>query len=188
MLESTQTTGGQAYTMAYAYDRAGNLTSQRYPSDRVVDYVYDGAGTDSRSQDGRRRLVCRREGVERGRTTRPTEGSGSCFWATGSGSSGATTPACSRPGSASGRSTATGGLTATGPTPTAGLLLLNYSYGTASNNGNVLSQRIRVGGVAESEPILYLRRPEPVEDGRRKRQRHRLVADLRLRPLSETAG
>ena len=44
VLESTQTTGGQAYTMAYAYDRAGNLTSQRYPSDRVVDYVYDGAG------------------------------------------------------------------------------------------------------------------------------------------------
>ena len=44
VLESTQTTGGQSYTMAYGYDRAGNLTSQRYPSDRVVDYVYDGAG------------------------------------------------------------------------------------------------------------------------------------------------
>ena len=44
VLESTQTTGGSSYTMAYAYDRAGNLTSQRYPSDRVVDYVYDGAG------------------------------------------------------------------------------------------------------------------------------------------------
>ncbi len=44
VLESTQTTGGTSYTMAYAYDRAGNLTSQRYPSDRVVDYVYDGAG------------------------------------------------------------------------------------------------------------------------------------------------
>ena len=44
VLESTQRTGGQTYTMAYAYDRAGNLTSQRYPSDRVVDYVYDGAG------------------------------------------------------------------------------------------------------------------------------------------------
>ncbi len=27
VLESTQTTGGSSYTMAYAYDRAGNLTS-----------------------------------------------------------------------------------------------------------------------------------------------------------------
>ena len=29
--------------------------------------------------------------------------------------------------------------------PTAGLLLLNYSYGTTANNGNVVSQQIQVG-------------------------------------------
>ena len=44
-----------------------------------------------------------------------------------------------------GTTLATGSLTATGTTPTASLLLLDYSYGTSSNNGNVLSQRIRVG-------------------------------------------
>ena len=40
-----------------------------------------------------------------------------------------------------GTATTTGNLTATG----SGLLLLDYSYGSASNNGNVLSQQIRVG-------------------------------------------
>ena len=74
MLESTQTTGGQPYTMAYAYDRAGNLTSQRYPSDRVVDYVYDGAGRIAGSQDGRRRLVCRGDGGITPSAMSPTEG------------------------------------------------------------------------------------------------------------------
>ena len=44
VLESTQTTGGTSYTMAYNYDRAGNLIAQRYPSGRVIDTVYDGAG------------------------------------------------------------------------------------------------------------------------------------------------
>ena len=62
VLESTQRTGGSSYTMAYGYDRAGNLTSQRYPSGRVLDYVYDEAGRIAGAKTGTRRLVCARRG------------------------------------------------------------------------------------------------------------------------------
>ena len=144
VLESTQTTGGQSYTMAYGYDRAGNLTSQRYPSDRVVDYVYDGAG--------------RIAGVKKGENDWYAGGTGSN--AIGYEPHGGVRQLLLGNGLweqrrynvrlqptqiGLGTRKATGGLTATGPTPTAGLLLLDYSYGTGSNNGNVLSQRIRVG-------------------------------------------
>ena len=45
VLESTQTTGGTRPT-PWPTPTTGRGTSprQRYPSDRVVDYVYDGAG------------------------------------------------------------------------------------------------------------------------------------------------
>ena len=142
VLESTQTTEGQAYTMAYAYDRAGNLIRQRYPSDRVVDYVYDGAGriagaktgiddwyaggTGSNAVDyephgGVRQLLLGNGLWEQRRYNarlQPTQiGLGTAKTASG---------------------------TALGTTQS-GLLLLDYSYGTSSNNGNVLSQRIRAG-------------------------------------------
>lgn len=41
---STQTTDGQAYQMDYSYDLAGNLASQTYPSGRVVTNAYDDTG------------------------------------------------------------------------------------------------------------------------------------------------
>lgn len=42
---SSQTTGGVTYTMPeYKYDLAGNLTSEKYPSGRVVETRYDAAG------------------------------------------------------------------------------------------------------------------------------------------------
>ncbi len=41
---SSQTTDGQSYSMGYAYDLAGNLTSQTYPSGRVITSTYDDAG------------------------------------------------------------------------------------------------------------------------------------------------
>jgi RHS repeat-associated protein len=39
-----QVTDGQSYAMAYSYDLAGNLTSQQYPSGRIVTNSYDVAG------------------------------------------------------------------------------------------------------------------------------------------------
>jgi RHS repeat-associated protein len=41
---SKQTTEGVEYSMSYGYDRAGNMTSQTYPSGRVVTTGYDNAG------------------------------------------------------------------------------------------------------------------------------------------------
>ena len=144
VLESTQTTEGQAYTMAYAYDRAGNLTSQRYPSDRVVDYVYDGAGRIGGVKTGA-------DGWYAGGTGdnavgyEPHGGVKQLLLGNGLWEQRRYNVRLQPTQIGLGTTKATGSLTATGPTPTAGLLLLDYSYGASSNNGNVLSQRIRVG-------------------------------------------
>ena len=144
VLESTQTTGGSSYTMAYAYDRAGNLTSQRYPSDRVVDYVYDGAGRIAGAKTGA-------DGWYAGGTGsnavdyEPHGGVKQLLLGNGLWEQRRYNVRLQPTQIGLGTATATGSLTATGPTPTAGLLLLDYSYGAGSNNGNVLSQRIRVG-------------------------------------------
>ena len=42
--ENTSWSWGPAYNTVYVYDRAGNITSQTYPSGRVVNYGYDTAG------------------------------------------------------------------------------------------------------------------------------------------------
>ena len=144
VLESTQTTEGQAYTMAYAYDRAGNLTSQRYPSDRVVDYVYDGAGRIGGVKTGA-------DGWYAGGTGdnavgyEPHGGVKQLLLGNGLWEQRRYNVRLQPTQIGLATTKATGSLTATGPTPTAGLLLLDYSYGASSNNGNVLSQRIRVG-------------------------------------------
>lgn len=41
---SQQVTDGQSYPMSYTYDLAGNMTSQTYPTGRVVTNSFDGAG------------------------------------------------------------------------------------------------------------------------------------------------
>jgi len=41
---STQTTDGHTYALSYGYDVAGHLTSETYPSLRVITISYDGAG------------------------------------------------------------------------------------------------------------------------------------------------
>ena len=140
VLESTQTTGGQPYTMAYTYDRAGNLTSQRYPSNRVVDYVYDGAG----------RIAGARTGVDGwyagGTGTnavgyKPHGGIKQLLLGNGLWEQRRYNERLQPLQIGLGTTLATGSLTPAGSS----LLLLDYSYGTSSNNGNVLSQRIRVG-------------------------------------------
>lgn len=42
--QSSQTTNGQTYSMSYGYNLAGAMTSQTYPSGRVVTTSYDNAG------------------------------------------------------------------------------------------------------------------------------------------------
>jgi YD repeat-containing protein len=42
--QTRQETAGVTYTMGYGYDLADNLTSQSYPSGRLVSTSYDAAG------------------------------------------------------------------------------------------------------------------------------------------------
>ena len=147
VLESTQRTGGTSYTMAYGYDRAGNLTSQRYPSDRVVDYVYDGAGRIAGVKTGI-------DGWYAGGTGdnavgyEPHGGVKQLLLGNGLWEQWRYNARLQPTQIGLGTVEATGDTlvaTATGTVPTAGLLLLNYSYGTTANNGNVVSQQIQVG-------------------------------------------
>ena len=144
VLESTQTTEGQAYTMAYAYDRAGNLIRQRYPSERVVDYVYDGAGRIGGVKTGADGWYAGGTGTN-AVDYEPHGGVKQLLLGNGLWEQRRYNVRLQPTQIGLGTTKATGSLTATGPTPTAGLLLLDYSYGASSNNGNVLSQRIRVG-------------------------------------------
>ncbi len=144
VLESTQTTGGQAYTMAYAYDRAGNLIRQRYPSDRVVDYVYDGAGRIAGAKTGADGWYAGGTGTN-AVDYEPHGGVKQLLLGNGLWEQRRYNVRLQPTQIGLGTTQATGGLTATGTRPTASLLLLDYSYGAGSNNGNVLSQRIRVG-------------------------------------------
>ena len=145
VLGSTQTTGETPYRMVYAYDRAGNLVSQTYPSGKVIKTVYDGAGRVAGVKTGVDGWYAGGEGdnaVEYeayGGLRQLRLGNG--LWEQ------RRYNARLQPTQIGlGTTTTTGGtLVATGTTPSAGLLLLDYSYGTISNNGNVLSQQIRVG-------------------------------------------
>ena len=140
VLESTQTTGGQAYTMAYSYDRAGNLTSQRYPSDRVVDYLYDGAGRIAGAKTGIDDWYAGGTGGNAAEYE-PHGGVKQLLLGNGLWEQRRYNARLQPTRIGLGTTKTAGSLTATG----SGLLLLDYSYGTTANNGNVLSQRIRVG-------------------------------------------
>ena len=150
VLKSTQTTGGQAYTMAYAYDRAGNLTSQRYPSDRVVDYVYDGAGRIAGAKTGTDDWYGGGEG-DNAVAYEPHGGVRDLLLGNGLWEQRRYNARLQPTQIGLGTATTTGNLTAAG----SGLLRLDYSYGTASNNGNVLSQRIRAGTLNQTQSYTY---------------------------------
>ena len=154
---SIQTTDTQSYTMSYEYDRSGNLTSQTYPSGKVVETVYDGAG--------------RIAGVRR-----VEAGSSLSYYA---GADGGTTAIGYAPhggmrevllgnglweqrryndrlqptqiGLGTGKTAVGTGL----GTADSGLLLLDYAYGTSANNGNVASQRIRAGTLDLTQSYTY---------------------------------
>ena len=140
VLESTQTTEGQAYTMAYAYDRAGNLIRQRYPSDRVVDYVYDGAGRIAGAKTGIDGWYAGGTGTN-AVDYEPHGGVRQLLLGNGLWEQRRYNARLQPTQIGLGTAKTTVSLTPAG----SGLLLLDYSYGTTANNGNVLSQRIRAG-------------------------------------------
>ena len=156
VLGSTQTTGNQSYMMRYGYDRAGNLISQTYPSGKVVETLYDGAG--------------RVAGVRKKKADRTYD-----YYAGGVGVANAIGYAAhggiermrlgnalweerrynrrlqpTQIGLGTARTTA-----ATLDTATSPRLLLDYSYGTTTNNGSVASQQIRVGTLDLTQSYVY---------------------------------
>ena len=150
VLGSTQTTGETPYRMAYAYDRAGNLVSQTYPSGKVIETVYDGAGRVAGVKTGVDGWYAGGEGDNavkyeaHGGVRQLRLGNG--LWEQ------RRYNARLQPTQIGlGTTLATGSLTPTG----SGLLLLDYSYGTTANNGNVLSQRIRAGTLNQTQTYAY---------------------------------
>ena len=140
VLASTQTTGNQSYTMRYGYDRAGNLASQTYPSGKAVAYVYDGAGRMAGAKTGADDWYAGGTGTN-AVSYEPHGGVKELLLGNGLWEQRRYNPRLQPTQIGLGTTKATGALAPEG----SGLLLLDYSYGTAANNGNVLSQRIRVG-------------------------------------------
>lgn len=129
--QSQQVTDGQSYLMSYGYDLAGHMTSQTYPTGRVVTQSLDSAG-----------WLASISGQQPGGTPKTYANS---FSYTSHG-------AIERLRLGNGRWEHTSfnsrlqpteiGLGASGADSS--LLKLGYAYGTTQNNGNVLSQIITV--------------------------------------------
>jgi YD repeat-containing protein len=130
---SRQVTDGQPYSMSYGYDLAGNMTKEVYPSGKDVRMVYDAAG---RLSSVSRYISGALDKTYASQFSYTSHGApsqvklGNNLWEhtnfnsrlqperIGLGSS---------PGSIS-------------------VVAFDYTYGTTNNNGNVLTQTIRVGG------------------------------------------
>ncbi len=134
---SRQTTNSQSYTMAYAYDLAGHLTSEQYPSGRTVATAYDAAG--------RLQSI---NGEQTGEQSKTYADSFS-YWASGAIKD-------SRLGNGLWEHTELNNrlqpIEVRLGTTQSGIdrLQLSYSYGTSNNNGNVLSQSISVPQVGSN--------------------------------------
>jgi RHS repeat-associated protein len=143
---SRQTTDGQDYTFSYSYDRAGNLTSQTYPSGKVMVSEYDSAG--------------RLAGVKR---------QGGSYYAGAAASDSTNRLQYSAHGAVSALRLGNQlwehttfntrlqpvqiglGTSATDSSK----LQLDYTYGTTNNNGNVLSQTITLPGLTLTQSYTY---------------------------------
>jgi len=145
VLSGTQTTDGQSYTMSYQYNLAGAMTSETYPSNKVVLTEYDSAG--------------RMAGVKKNATTYYAGG------APGSANAVSYTPhgiaAAVRLGNGKWEHTTFNsrlqpvqiGLGIS--SADSSILRLDYGYGTTTNNGNVLSQNIVIGGTPIAQGYTY---------------------------------
>ncbi|HEV2864838.1 MAG TPA: RHS repeat-associated core domain-containing protein [Pyrinomonadaceae bacterium] len=141
------TEGVKTYTFSYVYDAAGNLTSETYPSGRVVRTEYDGAG---------RVAGVRNQAGSYYAGAAPTDAQNRIAY-TASGAVSAM-----RLGNGLWERTQYNsrlqitqlGLGAS--QTDSGKLLLNYGYGTTNNNGNLLSQSITIqGSLALTQTYTY---------------------------------
>ncbi len=147
VLGGTQMIDGQAYTLGYQYDLAGNMKSQTYPSGRVVVTEFDSAGriagvknqasglfyAGATATDGTNRIQYSAHGA----VSQMRLGSG--LWEH--------TNFNSRL-----RPTQIGlGTSSTNSS----VLQLDNGYGTNSNNGNLLDQTITIPGLTLSQSYTY---------------------------------
>jgi len=146
VMGSTQITGGQTYPFSYAYNVDGTLQQQAYPSGRIVNYGYDGAGRTNNAAAGATTYAFGFTYAPHGALEQMTLGSQNlkieqtCFnrrlqltgIRLGTGISGD----CSDLGD---------------------LLNLSFDYGANNNNGNLLDQTIRVqaGSVQLKQDYRY---------------------------------
>ena len=139
VLNSQQITGGQTYPFTYTYNKLGEVTSLKYPSNRVVATTYDAAG---RTVSASNAVAGNAYG------TVPTSSSGYA------------------PNGMIGNITLGNSLLETTtfnsrfqPTQiqVGSLLTLAYGYGTSNNNGNIQTQSILDGstGVTFNQSFTY---------------------------------
>ena len=138
----TQTTSAQSYTMSYGYDLAGNMSSETYPSGRVVTTSYDGAG---------------RVGVVNGQKAgEAAKTYASSFSYTAHGAVGSMTLGNNLVEHTNFNSRLQPTLIGLGTSSIdSSKLRLDYGYGAADNNGNVQSQTITVGATVMSQSYGY---------------------------------
>ncbi len=146
-LTGTQTTDGNNYSMSYQYNLAGGLTSETYPSGRVVLTEYDSAARIAGVKNQATGLyyagatssdtVNRMQYAAHGAVSVMKLGNGK--WEHTNFNS-RLQPTQIGLGSSSVDSS---------------LLQLDYGYGTANNNGNVLSQTITIGSTVMSQSYSY---------------------------------
>lgn len=95
--ESRQTTAGQTYIVGYNYNLADSLTSQTYPSGRVITTEYDEAGRIAGVRKSSGQFYAGlSEAMRIEFNTRRTAAASLCCWATGCGNKPGSTAACSR--------------------------------------------------------------------------------------------
>jgi RHS repeat-associated protein len=144
---STQTTDGQRYRMSYAYDLAGNLTSEKYPSGRTVTSTIDPAG--------------RLDNVSSGQSPCAAGGAGTCYassltYAASGAVLGVTLGNGLRERTAFNNRLQPTEIGIRNVATNSDLLKLDYAYETldannnslGDNNGNLRSQTITVPGLA----------------------------------------
>ena len=148
--ESIQTTGGTAYRFGYAYDRAGNMISQTYPSGRVVETLYDGAGRVAGVRQEERPEVYRYFAGGAAGEADPID------YAAHGGIEQLRLGNGLREQRSYNRRLQPTRIELTGTeSNNAARLRLDYAYGAASNNGNLVSQQIRAGTLNVTQRYDY---------------------------------
>lgn len=141
---SQQVTDGRTYSMGYQYDLAGNMTSQTYPTGRVVSQTFDNTGrlvsVNGQSSGGTPKTYANSFGyTAHGAVERMRLGNGR--WEHTS-----YDPKRLQPLEIGLGASATN----------SNLLKLQYDYGTSDNNGNVKSQTITIPNMTSPLVQTYL--------------------------------